>query len=415
MNKFKTYLKTVILACGMIYGCLCNTNAQNLTESPERKTMNFGGFEREYLIYRPENTPNKPSGIIVGIHGYNRTMTTFFTDIDIRSLADSLNYLIIAPQALPEQSQKVRDDAKNLESVSGQSFPLDAVWGCGLRVTASLFSVISLMDDELNSDIDDKAFINTLINNILSEFKIENKNIFMLGTSMGAYMSYQYAIAYGQRLSGLIPIAGTMGTAIKGRDADVQVPICDFHSLTDEVVPYTGSIENSLYKLTLGEAKANVINLWVEKNGAGSPQIEDFPTANNITVKKFTYPHAKYEVVHYQMNGANHSYIFAHENGDEMDYREEILKFVARHSETDGNSLHLPETQILAFYPNPVSDEIRFSTEQGNFTIYNIAGKAVMSKDFRNATSNISGLEKGIYLIKIQSDGFSKTSKLIKE
>jgi len=386
-------------------------------ENPTRKTINFGGYEREYLLYIPETSQSQFDGLVIGLHGFNSSMNTFFEDLSLSKIADSLNYVLVAPQALPEKSQNVINDAQLLESISGQKISLNSVWGCGLEVTATanIFGAnVKLLDDELNKTIDDAGFLDYLTNNILSEYTINSKNLFLIGTSMGGYMAYQYTLLYGSRLAGMVSIVGTMGTAIKGIDNQVQIPICDFHSLTDEVVPYTGSYDLSGMLVTLGKDKNEVIDYWANKNETGVLTVEDFPISNGIKVKKFIYPHPEHEVIHYQMDGSGHSYIFSKEKGDSMDYEEEILKFLAVHTTKDNTGIHKPVEQNLNFYPNPVKDQIYFSAVTGAFSIYDLAGKLLLSQSFDDHQANVSGLKKGMYLIRIQSSGQTSTTKLIK-
>jgi len=386
-------------------------------ENPVRRIINFGGYEREYLLYIPETVQSKFDGLVIGLHGYNSSMTTFFEDINLSKIADSLNYVLVAPQALPEKSQDVINDAELLESLTGQKFSLNSVWGCGLKVTVKvdLFGIdVTLLNSELNKTIDDAGFLDYLIENTLSEYIIDSKNLFMIGTSMGGYMSYQYTLLYGSRLAGMVSIVGTMGTAIKGLENQVRIPICDFHSLTDEVVPYTGSYNLSGMLVTLGKSKNEVINYWANQNETRATAVEDFPIANGIKVKKFTYTHPKHEVIHYQMDGSGHSYVFSKEKGDSMDYEEEILKFLAAHTTKNNTRIDKPGEQNPYFYPNPVKDKIYFSVETGVLSIYDLTGKRLLSQSFRTYQANVSGLEPGMYLIRIQSGGRISTGKLMK-
>jgi len=381
-------------------------------DTPEKRTVDYGGFSREYLLYTPQNS-SAPKGILICLHGFNSSMNNFFQDLNITEIADSLNLLIIAPQALPEQSAEVIEDAKNLERNYGQSIPLDAVWGCGLKVKITLLSFLPVLDDELNRNIDDTGFINQLINNTLSEYSLSGDNIFMLGTSMGAYMTYQYALQHGDRLAGIIPIAGTMGTAIRGRENATALPVCDFHSLSDEVVPYSGVSGNSLLSITLGENKEDVIKFWVNLNGAASAQIEDFPELKKISVRKYTYFHTKNEVIHYQMSGAPHAYFFSKANGDAMDYIEESIKFMVKHSVSGSNSIDTPVRGDLVFYPNPVENIIHFTADNGYFSIYDLMGKKCFSGEFKSAHAYISGLQAGVYIIVVQTGGREYRAKLV--
>ncbi|MDR1602513.1 MAG: hypothetical protein LBS42_08805, partial [Tannerella sp.] len=93
--------------------------------NPERKSLLTGGHEREYLIYTPQNElAGKPDGIIVALHGFNRTMDNFFEEYSITSIADSLNCIILAPQALPEQNEMLVGESEVLNLILGKKINL---------------------------------------------------------------------------------------------------------------------------------------------------------------------------------------------------------------------------------------------------------------------------------------------------
>lgn len=77
------------------------------------------------------------------------------------------------------------------------------------------------------------------------------------------------------------------------------------------------------------------------------------------------------------------------------------------------------EEQSLRIYPNPAKDKIKiFSTSTiKNVLVYNVLGKLVYksSKNLNNSTVDISNLSKGIYFVKVFSDGSSKTKKILKK
>jgi len=76
------------------------------------------------------------------------------------------------------------------------------------------------------------------------------------------------------------------------------------------------------------------------------------------------------------------------------------------------------ETNIIAFFPNPVKDIINFSSDNviHNITIYNILGQEVISKQINSIdfTIDTSHLSNGTYLAKLNSIGKTKTIKFIK-
>ena len=396
---------------------------QAMPAGPETKTILSGGYEREYLLYVPEKyNVNNPSGLIVCLHGFNRSMNDYFNDYNIAVLAEALNLIVLAPQALPEKNPDVLFTLQSITSL-GIDIPisLNSVWGCGLQVVAKAPILGTLVDVTLNTVVDDVAFINQLITETESIYNIIPENKFIFGTSMGGYMSYQYALHHGNDLSGLINICGSMGTDIKNANAEVKLPVCDFHSIDDEVVPYSGSMEfdAGLFKVnvTLGKKIEDVISFWAEKNKADTnPVVEDIidhPSTSGYSVTKYTYT-GENEVIHYKSSGAPHSYFFKKET-DCMDYIEEVTKFITSHSKLNdsGNDDFIQHKQLI-IYPNPVNGPlVNISINQGHATIYNLSGQKIISGTFENGMVNIGTLQSGIYIIRVTAGNEYYQGKLI--
>lgn len=389
-----------------------------MAANPVKKNIRAGDFEREYLVYTPENNRSRPEGLMVCLHGFNGSMENFFSDYPIYKIADSLNCLIVAPQALPEQNQGLIDKAATISAITGNQLFLHAVWGCGLKVKAVMnIGNILLLDDELNSSVDDVEFIRLMIQQTLEEFAMESENIFLVGTSMGGYMAYQFALKQPVKLSGVVSIVGSMGLNIRGMGGGMKVPVCDFHSVTDEVVPYTGSTETFGATVYLARPKQEVLDYWVQTNDAGTPVTENvsyYPSTNGITVEKTTWPHPEYEVVHYKMNGSNHGYFFRKEAGDCMDYVEEITKFITAHASLRPGGIESVPEQQPAVYPNPAYNIIYFGATNGDVSIYDFTGREILSASFSAGQLDISSLKPGMYILSIRSNGTVRTAKLIK-
>ena len=395
-----------------------------MSANPVMKTIQSGGYEREYLLYIPEKyNENSPAGLLVCLHGFNRTMNDFFNDYNIGELAETLNLIVLAPQALPEKNPDVLFTLQTISSI-GIKIPisLDAVWGCGLQVVAKVPVVGTLLDVTLNTVVDDVAFIKEIIFETENNFNIIPENKFIFGTSMGGYMSYQYALYNGNDLSGLINICGSMGTSIQHANAEVELPICDFHSVDDEVVPYTGKMEMdaSLFKVsvTLSQNKENVINTWVSKNGANTnPTVENinyYPSTSGYSVEKYTYT-GENEVIHYKMTGSSHNHFFKRET-DCMDYFEEVAKFITANSKGShaGNEAFAQKKQQLTISPNPVVGyQVNLNIEEGLVAIYNLNGQKVLSGTFENGTVNIGTLQSGVYIIRVITENETYQGKLI--
>ena len=393
---------------------------QVLPQNPKTVKIQSGEYEREYMLYVPEKyNENNPSGLIVCLHGFNRTMDDFFNNYNIVALAEELNMIVLAPQALPEKDPVVIFTLQAIMA-SGINIPmgLDAVWGCGLQATADVRIFDSNLDVTLNKGVDDVTFIHQIISKTETDYNIIPENKFIFGTSMGGYMSYQYALYHGNDLSGLINVCGSMGTNIKNSDGAVKIPICDFQSVDDEVVPYYGSMNFApMVDVTLCQNKEDVISFWVDKNGANTdPVIENinyYPSTTGHSVTKYTYL-GDNKVIHYKMEGALHNHIFNKET-DCMDYIEETAKFIMAHSKlsNSGNDVFTQPKQLI-IYPNPVVGPlVKLNVEKGLAAIYTLTGQKVYSGAFESGTVNIGTLNSGIYIIRVTAGNETYQGKLI--
>ncbi len=401
---------------------ICNLYAG---QYPESKKITVGGFERDYQLYLP-STYNNETGILMCLHGLNRSPEDFFGDLNIVPLAEMLNLAIIAPKALPEQTPKVIEDINKLPEDS--RIPLDAVWGAGLyvdvKVKIGMFD-IPYISVQLNKDIDDVTFLKTIIDENRNNYSLNSKRIYFLGTSLGGFMSYQYAMYHAESLAGLISIAGSMGTEIKNKENVKNLPICDFHSTTDEVVPYEGNTSTPvdyggatlIANVSLCEKTENVISFWNSVNHPSGvqPAPLDFREANGKNVTKYTYssPGSK-DVIHYKITGAGHEYFFSKLKGDSMDYLEEIGNFIAANQ--NGNSIKNIKIEDAGIYPNPAKDIISIkNTNSGIISITDLSGKIISSGKIVDGIYNVSSLQQGLYLVKVVTGNMNYIGKMIKK
>jgi len=397
------------------------------------------GFDRQYYRYVPESyNAATPSGLIVCLHAFGRTGEDFFTQYSFQQMADSMNIIVLAPNALAEQDAAV---VKTMTENVPQ-FPLNALWGCGLKMTVTVFDVPfgdqiipswNIVDATFNAGVNDYAFINSIIGATKTSYNISANNIFMIGLSMGGYMAYQYSLYYGETLAGMISVNGTMGNAIQRKYFKKKLPICDFHSVDDEVVPYAGSYgivvpykvnaDTVMLKATvaMGNPKSEVITLWVGKNADRvTPDSLVFDSiSNKTTAVKYTYPNLTTgdDYVHFKMTGGTHAYSYSSANGDCLDYNTEFSNFIIKHSTIIPTSLTSAKNIDLQIFQNTAKDFIQVMGIRAiqSATIIGMDGRQIISfKGLANKV-DISSLKPGLYFVKILAEGKTTVKKFIKK
>lgn len=90
------------------------------------------------------------------------------------------------------------------------------------------------------------------------------------------------------------------------------------------------------------------------------------------------------------------------------------------HSITEGQSLSVPDPQLenLSIYPNPVQNTLNIQTtinlNDKVATVFDINGKRVLNKKITENTLNVSKLQSGVYILRVESNGKSVNRKFIK-
>jgi len=367
----------------------------------------YDGKNRQYLVYKPVNNFNRnPDGLIVTCHSFNGSMNSVYQSYGLKQTADLLNLIMISPQALPEQDPALINKGKDI------GYDLSAVWGAGLYVNAKAYGLVTVLDDEINKDVDDVGFIRSLIQNISIQDSVDTRNVFIAGSSMGGYMAYQYALHHGDELAGLINVVGTMGLHADTANVSFTIPILDFHSTTDETVFYTGSgIYGGAASVTManGIPVPEILNYWAKRNNANlTPVITNLGTnpTNGVSFKKYDYDHPKNEITHFQLTGAPHSYTISTDNGDPISPSTEIEAFLQRHMTTGSLSANtlIKQKPSLELYPTVTDDVLYLKgiNTSSSVSIYNTTGQQIETIDLSNNNQqkiSVSHLSKGLYLL----------------
>jgi len=90
------------------------------------------------------------------------------------------------------------------------------------------------------TDIDDAAFLKSLIDEISKKVAIDPKRIYILGHSNGAFMSYKFACTYPDTVAAIVGVAGAMD--LVGNDCAISSPVSvlEIHGTADSIIGFTG-------------------------------------------------------------------------------------------------------------------------------------------------------------------------------
>ena len=194
------------------------------------QTINHDGLERQYLMYVPNSFAGQSKfPMMINFHGYGGNASEHMAYADMRSLADSENFILIYPQG---------------SELDG--FPH---WNAALN------------GGDNKSSVDDLGFIEALIN---SHSDIVNlKRVYAVGYSNGGMMSYALACYKSYLIAAIGSVSGSMLQT--DCTPSHSIPLIKLHGTTTDY--YDGSEDYNSVE--------SVLDFWINFNKTStSPQLK---------------------------------------------------------------------------------------------------------------------------------------------
>jgi polyhydroxybutyrate depolymerase len=255
-------LITLILSCNKDNNdektsCAENENAETLTHNDE---------ERAYILYVPnsyDGTTNVP--LMLNFHGFGGNASYYMNDADMRSLADTENFILVYPQ--------------------GTCLDGNPHWNA------------SLPSADNKSPADDFGFIEALIDELSMNYNIDLERVYACGYSNGAMFAYGLACYK----SNLIAAIGSVSGVMLDTDCTILHPtaLINIHGTDDSVLPYNGSTDYNSVE--------TAINYWTTVNNTDTTPITNTENDNGTSIEHDAYMNgdSSVSVEHYKVIGGN--------------------------------------------------------------------------------------------------------------
>ena len=376
VNKFFSQMnfKTLLFIFSLLFSI--TSNSQDFIS----QSLQYDGNNRQYELYIPQSydgSENVP--LLFNFHAGNGTSDSQIYISDMRNLADENNFILVYPQAIADPT-----DGGSLN------------W---------------MFKGE--SDHDDIYFVEAMIDEIATQYSIDQSRVYACGYSLGGEFVHELLCRLNNRIAAGVAVARTMfietyencvpehPTAIMsilGTD--------DFNSLYNGV-----EFAGVLYYLSA----ADTHQFWIDYNNTDPNPIEiDLPNINTndgstVTKRIWENGDACVSVVELRVNGGDHDWPGWSGNMD-INSDEEIWNFVSNYSlsgQIENCNLGVNEfdkTKIQV-YPNPTQEilNITINSNVSNANLSDINGKII--KKFSLITGenkiNISKINNQIYFLNI--------------
>lgn len=238
----------LLLICCFLFLCSCQSNSGNGASykagTYKRKTdIKFKGQRRNYRLHVPNDLPEKNWPVVVVLHGAFNNAKGIEAQSGFSRLADEKGFCVAYPNGI---------------GIFGLLQHWNAGYCCGKA---------------LKDDIDDVAYLQAVIDDLLSAYPIDPERIFMVGHSNGGMMVYRFA---GQGASQLAAAAVVSG-AINSKDSGwcipkpvVPLPFFIIHGTDDRAIPYEGGPSSDKPEGNQFSSVMDAVDFWTDHNGTNA-------------------------------------------------------------------------------------------------------------------------------------------------
>ena len=344
------------------------------------QTIYYDGNNREYELYIPENyNDSNVVPLLFNFHGGNGTMSDQIYLSDMRSLADENNFIIVYPQAIADPT----DDGSLNWIFKG------------------------------DSDHDDIYFIESIIDELSSQYSIDLSRVYACGYSLGGEFVYELLCRLNNKIAAGVVVARTMGQyQYENCNPEHPTAIMTILGTEDYESNYDGVVYNGVtYYISADDTH----QYWTNYNNADVNPSEIELSNNNssdgstVTKRIWGNGEACVSVVELRINGGGHDWPGSTGNMD-INSNNEIWDFVSQYSldgliEECSLSVNIDNKSEFKIYPNPVENYIQIinQSENRNFIISDLKGGVVFESTLINGENifDISELSPAIYNLKI--------------
>lgn len=292
MTKKSFYI--VGTAIILFFGCnkdnSKNTNTEACYSNANAHKIMHDGTAREYVMHVPESyTGITPVPLMINFHGYAGNARDYMNYADMRSLAEANSFILVYPQG---------------SCLDGYSH----------------WNACPLGGDN-KSDADDFGFVETMINDIASQYSIDLDRVYAAGYSNGGMMAYGLANYRSNLIAAVASVSGAMLDCTGATSH--PMPVVHLHGTADNVLPYNGGNGWNSTQRTL--------EYWINFNQtATSPELSS-DNDQGMTIEHYAYDQGNnsVSVEHYKYIGGEHVWFNANFQGQSTS--ELIWNFVSQY------------------------------------------------------------------------------------
>lgn len=206
-------------------------------------SMTLDGWHRTYLLNLPpdyyDTTQSRQFPLVVALHGFAGSAAQMEHDYGITDKANAEHFIVVYPEAIPS------DGPFHLRT-----------WNTG-----------RCCGPAQEAQVDDVTYIRTLIDQLIGNYHIDPKKVYVTGMSNGAMMTYTLACELSDRIAAVAPVSGTIMMS-EPCTPTRAVPILHIHSMLDTKVPFAGGYGMAGYNFAPVDS---TLSVWAVNDSCNTP------------------------------------------------------------------------------------------------------------------------------------------------
>ena len=356
-------MKNLIICTLILNNVLCT-----IAQSTVNGSLVHNGINRTYSVYLPASYTGTTSvPVVFNLHGYTSNGLQQSLYGNFTTIADTANFIVVHPDGTVQP---------------GTASTL--FWNVGF----------------FSSPVDDVDFLETLLDQLISTYNINEARVYSTGMSNGGYMSYLLA-CQSSRFAAIASVTGSMTTStLNGCSPTKPTPVMEIHGTADGTVPYNGTAGSS--------SITEVMNYWVNFNNCPATpvitQVPDIILSDMASAEHWVYAQGNNGVTmeHFKVLNGGHTWPGATFNIGItcMDFSasKEIWRFFSQFENPLVGVNELNATSNVV-YPNPSKGDLYLPTSgTQEVTITDLQGRSFNLKT-ENSWLHFDHLPDGVYLI----------------
>lgn len=395
-------IKKILTTFWIIY-LTGNLSAQtNITDS-----ILYQGYNRIFITHIPPSYTGSDSvPLVFVLHGGGGTANGMISFSEFDLVSDTSGFIVVFPQGAVTAS-------------SG-----GYTWADGRGTPADI------------AGIDDVGFISALIDHLNNNYEIINSKVYACGISNGGFMSQRLACELNNRIAAVASVGSTIDSSqVSIYQPALPISVMLINGVNDPIVPFYGGAVNGGQGYAI--SSFDLFDFWIQKNSCtgqtDSIQLPDIVTSESSTITKYYNFNCdcNSQVVLYKVNGGGHTWpgvpnfwyeLIAGQTNEDIHASIEIWQFFKTFINCETTSVNDLNHNTIPYrlFPNPTNGFINIeylSESNAELKLIDITGKTMIENTplQPNISIDLSSLEKGIYLLILQSEKSIYTTKIVKK